>query len=370
MRRPGGPAAVLPAILAAAALALALLVAAHPALAQAHNPFGVGISEGGGQAGGISGWLIGQQTVFERRLSSAVRAARDGGPALWWLTGLGFAYGVFHAAGPGHGKAVMASYLFANERALRRGMVLTLLAALLQGLVAVLLVGVLAVIFNVTASRMKDAASLVEVVSYAGITLFGAWLVWHKGRRLWALLRQDASRGFGLAFPQGQAVALAGGAAFAPLAATPRAARAEACGCERPAGFVADAGHGAACGHVHGPDPATLGHGFVWREAALTVVAAGLRPCSGAILVLVFALAQGIFASGVLAVLAMALGTALTTGALAAVAVLARAVAVKALGPGSRRGALLLAGLEAAAAAVVLLVGLSLVLGTGSLGGA
>lgn len=350
-----------------------LLLLAEPALAQAHNPFGVGISEGGGQAGGITGWLLGQQVVFERQLSAAVRAAQAGGPALWWLTGLGFAYGVFHAAGPGHGKAVMAAYLVANERALRRGMVLSLLAALLQGAVAILLVGVLAAILNVTAPRMRDAASLVEMLSYAGITLFGAWLLWHKGRRLQAALRPRGPRAFGLAFPRPPTMALASGsAAFSPLTDTRRTARSRAlaCGCEGPAGFVADSGHGTACGHVHGPDPATLGADFSWREAALTVVAAGARPCSGAILVLVFAVAQGVFPAGVLAVFAMSLGTALSTGALAAVAVLARALAIRALGRGSRRSMLLVAALEVAAAAVVLLVGLSLVLGTASLRGA
>lgn len=353
--------------------AAVLLALTEPALAQAHNPFGVGISEGGGQAGGITGWLIGQQVNFERQLSAAVRAAHAGGPALWWLTGLSFAYGVFHAAGPGHGKAVMTAYLFANERALRRGLVLTLVAALLQGLVAILLVGMLAMILNVTAQRMKDAASLVEMLSYAGITLFGAWLVWHKGRRLWAAMRTNRSHPFGLAFPRPPAMALAtGSAAFSPLAEPRPAARmgALACGCDLPIGFMADAGHGSACGHVHGPDPATLGDDFGWREAALTVIAAGARPCSGAILVLVFAVAQGLFAVGMLAVLAMSLGTALTTGALAAVAVLARAIAIKVLGRSSRQGSLLVAALEVAAAAVVLVVGLSLMLGAASLGSA
>ena len=79
---------------------------------------------------------------------------------------------------------------------------------------------------------------------------------------------------------------------------------------------MADGVHGPDCGHWHAPDPATLGEGFSWREAILTVIAAGSRPCSGAILVLVFALAQGLFAMGIAAVVAMSLGTAVTTGAL------------------------------------------------------
>ena len=142
--------------------AAAVLLAAHPAWAQAHNPFGVGISEGGGSAGGITGWLIQQQAVFERQLSAAVRAARNDPAAAYALAALSFVYGVFHAAGPGHGKAVIASYLFANERALKRGLVLSLFAALLQGLVAIVLVEVLALLLHATAQRMKEAASLIE----------------------------------------------------------------------------------------------------------------------------------------------------------------------------------------------------------------
>src|SRR5260221_9239285 len=119
--------------------AVVLWVGSHPAFAQAHNPFSVGISEGGGSAAGISGWLLARQTAFEQMLSGAVRDAKADGSALWILSGLSFVYGVLHAAGPGHGKAVVASYMFANERALKRGVIISFLAAALQGLVAIVL---------------------------------------------------------------------------------------------------------------------------------------------------------------------------------------------------------------------------------------
>lgn len=342
-----------------------------PALAQAHNPFGVGISEGGGSASGLTGWLLAEQATFERQLSTAVRAARSGGVALAWLIGLSFTYGVFHAAGPGHGKAVMASYLFANERALKRGMILSLLAACLQGLVAIVLVGILAMLLHATAQRMKDAASLVESLSYAGIAVLGAWLVWQKGRRFVVALLAPPPASFTLPF----APALASAAttpSLAPASPSPHLAYALAadCGCAPVPGFMADGVHGPDCGHWHAPDPATLGEGFSWREAILTVIAAGSRPCSGAILVLVFALAQGLFAMGIAAVVAMSLGTAVTTGALAALAVLAKGLTMRMTRPGSRRGTLVVRGLETAAAAVVLAAGLSLFFGFVSLGGA
>jgi ABC-type nickel/cobalt efflux system permease component RcnA len=111
------------------------------------------------------------------------------------------------------------------------------------------------------------------------------------------------------------------------------------------------------------PDPATLGRDFSWQEAAATVVAAGLRPCSGAILILVFAMAQGIFYAGILATIAMSLGTALTTGALAALAVLAKGTALRLTSADSQRGVIVLRALETTAAVLVCALGVGLLLG-------
>ena len=312
--------------------ALALVVmASDAALAQARNPFNVGISEGGGQASGLVGWILAKQSEFERMMSAAVRAIRAGDGGLWALLSIAFAYGVFHAAGPGHGKAVVAAYMFANEQALKRGIIISFAAALLQGVVAITIVGALALLLNATARQMRDAASMVEVASFAGLALFGAWLAWRKARALWQLLRPQ---------PQVYSRFLC-----------------EAC--------EADEAHehGPNCGHFHMPDPALLGKHFSWRDAALTVVTAGSRPCSGAILILVFAMAQGIFWAGVWATLAMALGTAITTGALAAVAVLAKGVALRMTGETSRKGMIAMRALECAAALAVFLLGAGLLLG-------
>ena len=111
------------------------------------------------------------------------------------------------------------------------------------------------------------------------------------------------------------------------------------------------------------PDPRTLGDNFSWREAILTVITAGSRPCSGGILVLVFALAQGILYAGIAATFAMALGTAITTGALAATAVLFKNIALRMTGQKSRRGELVGRGIELCAALAVLFLGIALFLG-------
>ena len=122
---------------------LALDGALHVLLAQ--NPFGgPRPAAAEPQAGGIVGWLLAKQSEFYREMSATIRAAKSDGWAVWTLLAISFAYGIFHAAGPGHGKAVISSYLVANQETARRGIVLSFASALLQALVAVLIVGICA----------------------------------------------------------------------------------------------------------------------------------------------------------------------------------------------------------------------------------
>ncbi len=318
------------------------------------HPFAVGASEGGGASGGLMGWLLAEQSRFYLALTGAIRGLRTSASAGWTLAGLSFAYGVFHAAGPGHGKAVIASYMIANERALKRGLILTGFAALLQGLVAIAIVTIAAVIFNATSKRMSDAAALIEQVSYAAIAALGLWLVWRKGRALIAALRPLRLGAFAHG-SRGNQLALAGhehAGAFA-CAATDH-----------------DHVHDEHCGHFHAPDPALLDNArFSWGSALATVIAAGARPCSGAILVLVFALAQGIYLAGIGAALAMAVGTGLTTGALAASAVFAKSLAERMLGTEGGRALIIARSAEFLAALLVLAVGIGLLVGASMMQG-
>ena len=319
-----------------------------------NRPFGVGGGEGGGGAsGGFTGWLLNEQSQLTHLMSSHLKALSGDPTSIWGLVGLGFAYGVFHAAGPGHGKAVIASYMMANERALKRGIVLAFLAAVLQGVVAVTLVGVAALVFNATAPEMNQAANALALASYGGIAAIGAWLVWKKGRSLVAALKEFLSRRDSIA-----GAALFAGAPWravsAPFPAT--TFRSVPPGDENLSANE--------CGHVHAPDPGQLGDGFSWGSAVATVLAAGSRPCSGAILVLVFALAQNRFSAGVAATFAMALGTALTTGALAFAAVFAKGLALRLAAGEDSRVTLIARGFEFAAALLVLGFGMALLVGS------
>jgi nickel/cobalt transporter (NicO) family protein len=322
---------------------------AEPALAQiVHRPFALPGGESGGAPTGLGGWILGLAAWLNHLLAGEVKALHTDRSAIWGLIGLSAAYGVFHAAGPGHGKALIASYVLANEQALRRGLVLSLLAALLQALVAIALIGVAALIFRATASAMNNASAVIEMGSYLCVAAIGAWLAWTKGRAFAEALRLVLAR-------RARSAAF-GEATWRPALATGPASQFRA---ESP-GSVAMAELD--CGHVHAVDPRELGAGFSWRGAAATVIAAGVRPCSGAIVVLTFALAQNLFLAGVAATVAMALGVALTTGALAALAVFARDAAVGLAARETATAALLARSLEFAAGLVVLAYGIALLI--------
>ena len=332
----------------------ALSASALPALAQlSSRPFAVAGGEGGGgAAGGLTGWLMAQQSSLTHLIAGKVHALHGEPRAAWGLVGLGLAYGVIHAAGPGHGKAVLASYMLANETSLKRGAVMALMAALLQALIAIVLVGAAGFIFQATASEMNQAANWIELASYCGVAAIGGWLAWRKGAALIAALNQHVERRRAVASTPAYAGVAWGRPAFNLSAPTYRAGPPDSIG-----------GPADECGHMHAPDPTQLNGPFSWRDATGAVIAAGARPCSGAILVLVFAMAQGLFAAGVAATFAIAIGTAATTGALAWVAVFAKSTAMRLAAGENSRLALVAKGFEFAAALAVLAFGLALIFG-------
>ncbi|MGB9115699.1 nickel/cobalt transporter [Bradyrhizobium sp.] len=320
--------------------------AMHVLMAQ--TPFG-GPRPGGAEprVGGIVGWVLARQSEFYREMSSTIRAAKSDGLAVWTLLGISFAYGIFHAAGPGHGKAVISSYLVANQETARRGIALSFASALMQSLVAVAIVGVCALLLNATARTMCGAERAIEIASYALIAAFGARLVWTKGGGFIRALR-------------------------GPQPALAMAAAAHHHGHDHDHGHDHhhhnhhhhdDHVHDEHCGHSHGPVPSELAGPGGWRRGFGAILAVGLRPCSGAILVLVFALAQGLFWAGVAATFVMGLGTAITVAAIAVVAVSAKDLARRLSGASEGGGALFMRGVEFGAAGLVLLFGVGLLFG-------
>lgn len=274
---------------------------------------------------GFFGWLQDQQRDFYAAMTAALDAMRTDWTAFWLLGGLSFAYGVFHAAGPGHGKVVISSYLLANERQLRQGVVLSALSALMQSLVAIGFVLVLAGALRLTSTALGEAAHWVGVVSYGLVALLGLWLVVRKV--------------FGLGHNHTH---------------DPHHHGHHDHDHDHP--HHEDHHHGSHLHHAIGPADLKS----TWREQLGVVLAVGLRPCSGALVVLVFALSQGLLAAGIVSVLLMGLGTAITVATLASIAVGAKGLAGRIGGADSALARGLVWWAELVGAVLVLLFGVLL----------
>ena len=284
------------------------MAAWHPAWAQANPPsaFGAPAARAAPQqapfGSGVLGWVAAKQQSLQRELAATVKRLKEENvlAAALALAGLSFVYGVLHAVGPGHGKAIISSYVVANEETARRGIVISFIAAAMQALTAVALVSVLLLAFNATGLQLTAWSNQLESVSYAMIALVGLYMLVTQLLRLWRRRQEGAV-----------------------------AAHAHS-GC----GHDHDHGHhhhhhagGEACDQM--VDARAIAGPVSWKKMVAVVFAVGIRPCTGAILVLVFALAQGLFWAGVAATFAMALGTAITVAVLATIAVGSRELALK-----------------------------------------
>ncbi|MDH6233409.1 nickel/cobalt exporter [Mesorhizobium soli] len=385
-------------VLLAALIAVCVLTQLAPH-AHAQSSLGIGANEATIPSTGLfahlMNWINVQQQTFYRSLTNSLKAMRQDGSQVWILVGLSFAYGIFHAAGPGHGKAVISSYLLANEVALRRGIMLSFISAFLQAGTAIVMMALLFLVLRGTSISMTNATWFLEIASYVMISMFGAWLLWQKA---WPRVR-----------------GLIGANPAHSLSAAHAHAHSHSHdhhdhSCSHPSHSHAlvhanddhpahghdhdhhhhDHGacdhhdhdhhhhdhshhdhshhahdHGAgmvcsSCGHSHLPDPAMIsGDNFNWKTAWSAVTAVGLRPCSGALIVLTFAFLNGLWAGGVLSVVAMAVGTAITVSALAILAVTAKNWAVAFAGDG-RMGNRVHAAFEIGGAGLVLVLGLLL----------
>lgn len=301
------------------------------------------------QANGLSGqwqqltfWILQKQREYHRALADGMESIQQ--QPDWQNTGLllslSFFYGIFHAAGPGHGKAVLTTYLLTRPEQLRRGLLLSLLAALLQGLTAILLVTLLVHGLGWLARETFASVLHLERLSFLLILLLGLWLIGRALRQAWSLRTPKPlpSATFTPVLPAATAIRMAPATTVAT----------QAC---------------ADCGRVHHVAPAQV-EGRNWVENTGLLLSIGLRPCSGAVLVLVVANLLGLWWVGVLSALAMALGTALTVGALALIAVQARQLARRLIR--LQGSSLRLLGVAAALVGglVILLLGASLLLGS------
>ncbi|MCQ4443711.1 nickel/cobalt transporter [Enterobacter cloacae] len=206
------------------------------------------------------------------------------------LLAFSFIYGVLHALGPGHGKIVITTWLATHPSKLKSSIGLTLASSLLQGGVAIALVVVVLSLLQLPARQLHMSSFWLEKGSYALVGVLGLVLCWRALKKLRVLLQKPKFKTF-----------------------TPHHVHDENCG----------------CGHQHLPTQEQLQNGDDWRTRLTIVLSMGMRPCSGAIMVLLFSKVIGVFGWGMLSALAMAAGTSLTISSLALLVHSFRQLAVK-----------------------------------------
>ena len=201
-----------------------------------------------------------------------------------------FTYGVLHALGPGHGKVVITTWLATHPSKLKSSIGLTLASSLLQGLVAIGLVVVVLTVLQLPARQLHMSSFWLEKGSYALVGVLGILLCWRAVKKLRTLLHRPVFTAF-----------------------TPHHEHHENCG----------------CGHQHLPNPEQMQSGDDWRARLMIILSMGMRPCSGAIMVLLFSKVIGVFSWGMASALAMAAGTSLTITSLALLVHSFRTLAVR-----------------------------------------
>lgn len=236
-------------------------------------------------------WVMAQQRAFHEELVTALKALTAGGgtTAAWSLILGSFLYGIFHAAGPGHGKAVLTTYLLTHPHRIGRGVSIAAASAFCQGLVAIILVYGLIYLAGWVPRETGSAVAWSERLSYFLVAAIGALLILRTVRQVLNRL-----------FPKKRAILL----------------------------HSHHHEDDENCGHTHMPSGEQLEQVRDLRSAIGVVLAIGLRPCTGAVLVLVLARALALPLAGVGAVAAMSAGTGMAVALLAVLAVKARQKAV------------------------------------------
>lgn len=289
----------------------------------------------GNGADQLARWAADGQREAQTALARGLRALRAGEPgALIALLSMCFAYGFFHAVGPGHGKILIGGYGVARQVSMARLSVLALVSSLAQAATAVILVYSGVLLFNWSRERMEGLAdTLLAALSYGAIALIGAWLAYRGLRTLWRSFRPTHDHHHTHDHDH--------------------------------AGHDHDhAGHGHVCdtcGHSHGPSIEEVAKVSSLRDALVLIGAIAIRPCTGALFLLILTWRMDIQVAGILGAFAMGLGTASVTVVVALMAVVFRSGALEALSEGqtARRA---LGAVELIAGVVIAMLALQLLM--------
>ena len=256
-------------------------------------------------------WVMDKQRSFYGAMSQSIRRMKSQSPfaAALTLMLLSFGYGIFHAAGPGHGKAVISAWLLATENELRRGILIAFMSAIVQALTAIVIVSALLLFVTAVGSTARDVAGFLESASYALIAVMGAYLIWTALRP-----HQHAAAHDGHAHQHDHD--------------HHHHDHDHHHHDHHDHKHGHDHGADCACGHTHVPEARQVKGEWSLTKAFSLAFAVGIRPCSGALLVLIFANTLGLYWAGVTSTFVMALGTAITVSVIATIAVYSKKLAI------------------------------------------
>lgn len=287
-----------------------------------------------------SGWIESKQRYFYDKMSKTLRKVRAGNDrqAAFLLMFFSFVYGVLHAAGPGHGKAVVSAWLLANEQQLRRGITIASMAAFIQALTAIVIVSTVLLFVQAAGTKARFIATSLEAFSFGLIALVGVFLIWRTLKSQFKAKQQNVAD---------------------QHANHDRShnhmhhnhAHGESCPTNLSAAASCD------CGHAHMPTAQDVSGDWSWPKAVSLAFAVGIRPCSGAILVLLLSSTIGLYWVGVASAFAMAVGTGITVSAVAVLTVVSKNFAMKLTGQDNRWFDLVLFGVKLLAGIFIMLSG-------------
>ena len=301
-----------------------------------------------GNYAAVSDWAVAQQRGFQNELAKLIMAARRGeAGVVWGLILASGLYGFVHAVGPGHGKFLIGSAGLGTRAKARTMAWLALASSLAQGLTAVILVYAGLGILSMGTRWAEDVTNdVLTPLSYGVIAVIGLVLIWRGARAGWQHLQahraatvHDHNHSHGHDHDHGHSHDHAHGHDHGH-----HHHHDEACG----------------CGHKHGPTMAEVSNLKGWRDALALIAGIAIRPCTGAVIVLVIAWQTGLHALGIGAVVAMSLGTGAFTAMVALASVSVREASFTVSGETAARLSLVAPALQLIAGGVVLMLSLGL----------
>ncbi|MDA0117819.1 nickel/cobalt transporter [Vibrio sp. T11.5] len=224
-----------------------------------------------------------------------------------YLIGFSFLYGMLHSLGPGHGKVIVTTYLATHPTKVKASLMITVVSAMVQALVAIGLVTVLVWGFSASMRVVNQQASLFVTISFGLVALFGGLILFKAVKKIYQSMRKPQIRVHSVrpieALSSAKTALIGGSATGQPsLSLAPN---------------VHQHGHTCGCGHNHVAQADAINQASTWREYLAIISAIGIRPCTGAIMVLLFANVADLYWMGVVSAILMAAGTALTTSLIA-----------------------------------------------------